>query len=314
MSFRGTSSLLAGLIISSSTTAMTDDALFKAETNCPLFKCKDPDMVPMQKNGGKKKSNWPFTMGCEDSAFDMFSMMSPDMLKGGGMPQKGAGNPNKAKLQPCCKKRDFSLMICGRTKQQIEDDFSACSKKKCKGDSNCNMQSSFGVMMSAGMGGDKCKDYADAQKKYCECVPKDKAEEYLKTSLKSFYEVFAKDKLPADGGELTDEFLNETVYKKFKAEQKPEIWHALFSKYMKDLANKKRPKPDYGLGGKEGLGDYDLGGKGKKAPSDYEKDYRKEDKIPLKFETPPPPPPKKEEIKLEDSVFGGGEDDETVEL
>lgn len=308
--------------------ALDSDDLFRAETNCPVFKCSGKDEVAVQKNGGAKKSGWPFVYGCDSSAFDMFSVMSPDMLSGGGFPGKGSGNPNKAKLQKCCKERDFSNMICGRSKKQIEDTYSNCSKKKCKGDKNCNMQSNFGVMMGTGLGvgdKDKCSEYRDAQASSCECVKKGQKDEHFRKSLQQFYSVFAKDKLPTDKSEIDDAFLEETVYKKFKKGQEPEIWHALFSKYVKDLVNKVRPKPDYGAGGMDDLGlgkDYDdldlgvsSGSKKKKGSANSSGGSKKKPD----FEPRKPPKMEKESKPVADepeasSVFGSGSEEEEVEL
>lgn len=49
--------------------------------------------------------------------------------------------------------------MCGRSKADIEAEYSKCTEKKCKGDKNCKMNAQFGAMMSGGMTGDKCDEY-----------------------------------------------------------------------------------------------------------------------------------------------------------
>merc|ERR1712113_1365761 len=85
-------------------------------------------------------------------------------------------NNNESRLSQCCMSKQMEHQICGRSKAEIEDSFRSCYKKKCKGDKNCTMQASFSGMMDGGMGGDKCKEYNDAQAKNCVCVDKEKVE------------------------------------------------------------------------------------------------------------------------------------------
>ena len=51
------------------------DDLFKAETNCPAFKCPKGE-VPVQK-GFSNKTDLPVVYGCDAQTFDMMSMLDP---------------------------------------------------------------------------------------------------------------------------------------------------------------------------------------------------------------------------------------------
>ncbi|CAD7947327.1 unnamed protein product [Amoebophrya sp. A120] len=211
--------------------------LFKPETNCPVFTCPK-GQKPVQK-GGSKKKDFPVVYGCDASSFDMMMMLDPSNLNGA---KKGG---TREKLWKCCVGRDIGQQTCGRTKKEIEDDFGTCTNKKCKGDKNCKMNAQFGSMMSGGISGDKCDEYNKSQAANCECVPEDDTQDSFKKALKGFYGIFAKEKLPKDGGEIDDQWMSETVYKSFKKGQEPKIWNALFTKYSSNLRHEDKPKPKY---------------------------------------------------------------------
>lgn len=224
--------------------------LMGGETNCPVFSCPAGE-VAMQKpweGSGEKKSHWPFVYGCDPQSFDMMMMLDPSQLQN-GMPKKGG---NAEKLSKCCRNRDIAQQICGMTKADLEASWKSCTTKKCKGDKSCEMSAGFGIMMSGGLTGDKCQEYNDFQKANCMCVPEKEEEGSFLETVKNFYGVFAKEKLP-ESGEVNEEWLGTTVYSSFKKTEKIKIWKALLEKYSAKLELKTRPKPDFGagLGGKK---------------------------------------------------------------
>merc|ERR1719199_1847057 len=94
----------------------------------------------------------------------------------------------------------------------------ACIKKKCKGNKECDMNGSFGLMMDgdAYSPDKKCASFEEKQKNNCECVKKDEFDLGMRKRVKSFYEVFQKSKLEDikldKKGEITSEYMEKTIY------------------------------------------------------------------------------------------------------
>jgi len=75
----------------------------------------------------------------------------------------------------------------------------------------------------------KCREYANAQKDNCQCVPKKKKDEKFVDSIASFYKAFQKSKLPKDGD--NKKWVESVVKKPFPGKPDQDVWAALFQKY-----------------------------------------------------------------------------------
>lgn len=207
---------------------------------CPAFQCKKGE-----KPVGKL-DHQIWSHGCKEGGMSFLNTASFDPND----PLKGLNQGTS--VNKCCVDRDICKQTCGMSAMACHENFQKCSKKICKGDSNCEMQAMLSEMLSEPYedeGQDpskkydpeaaRCKGYDRGQKEACQCVAKESWQESTNNKLKAFYGKFNPEKLNNDG-EIKD--LDE-VWKKWKGKE-AEMFLALATKYKeKAVEIRAKPKP-----------------------------------------------------------------------
>jgi len=206
---------------------------------CPAFTCK-----AKQKAVAKADAQvWAY--GCKDSGVNFLSTASLDPNDPLG------GLKNQKNVDKCCVEKEICMRTCGMPSKTCFENFQKCSKKICKGDSNCDMMAQFADILNAPIDDEpkkelsdlerRCSTYNQAQREFCECVPKDEWQGAVESRLKTFYRSFNPEKLDGDG-EIKD---TKSIWKQWKGKES-EMFMALTTKYKdKAVQIRKKPKPRY---------------------------------------------------------------------